>query len=273
MIAITISGGKDSTATLLLALEQYNKDQIVPIFADTGFESKITYDYIDYLQKTLSININVVKAKYDLLALIEKKKIFPSAIRRFCTDELKVKPMNEFIINYPYKIKELWLGIRTEESISRKKKYGHINNFDVIPYNEIFFVNSKKTQEKLKDLLIRMPIIDWTTEQVVKYIKNKGIKLNPLYEKPYKQNRVGCYPCILSSKKDFYSVWKTKEGKQNILNLIDLEKNIRTKYGLETRIKPDLTGEQLLRILESKDAQLNLFDEDTNFEICKICQI
>ena len=43
IILVSISGGKDSTATLLLALER-EKD-VRAVFADTGNEHQLTYDY------------------------------------------------------------------------------------------------------------------------------------------------------------------------------------------------------------------------------------
>ena len=57
MIAVAISGGKDSTATLLLAIEKYGEDNVIGIFTDTGFESSFTYKYLNYLQKLLNIKI------------------------------------------------------------------------------------------------------------------------------------------------------------------------------------------------------------------------
>ena len=57
MIAVLVSGGKDSTATLLLALERFPKDAVIPIFTDTGFESSETYEYLSYLEESLGIEI------------------------------------------------------------------------------------------------------------------------------------------------------------------------------------------------------------------------
>lgn len=52
---VSVSGGKDSTATALLAIEQ-NTDNIMFIFADTGNESHKTYDYlvVSYLSDPVS---------------------------------------------------------------------------------------------------------------------------------------------------------------------------------------------------------------------------
>ncbi len=42
---ISVSGGKDSTALLLLAIEQH-PENLSAVFADTGNEHQITYDYL-----------------------------------------------------------------------------------------------------------------------------------------------------------------------------------------------------------------------------------
>jgi 3'-phosphoadenosine 5'-phosphosulfate sulfotransferase (PAPS reductase)/FAD synthetase len=49
---LSFSGGKDSTATLIHLIKVLG---IVPIvvFCDTGNESKITHDYIDYVSELL----------------------------------------------------------------------------------------------------------------------------------------------------------------------------------------------------------------------------
>lgn len=45
---ISISGGKDSTATALLAVAMETENMQL-VFADTGHEHQATYDYVDYL--------------------------------------------------------------------------------------------------------------------------------------------------------------------------------------------------------------------------------
>lgn len=63
MNILSISGGKDSTAMLLLAIERDVEDMMC-VFADTGNEHKYTYEYIDYLEQKLGVTINRVKADY-----------------------------------------------------------------------------------------------------------------------------------------------------------------------------------------------------------------
>lgn len=61
---ISVSGGKDSTATLLLALARCPADSIVPIFCDTGNEHDETYSYLSYLEQALGITITRLKADF-----------------------------------------------------------------------------------------------------------------------------------------------------------------------------------------------------------------
>ncbi|CAM4061850.1 hypothetical protein Xentx_03598 [Xenorhabdus thuongxuanensis] len=66
---ITISGGKDSLAQWLLAIE--NGVKYVAVFADTGHEHPQTMEYLDYLESHLG-NIQRVTSRggrqFDLLA-------------------------------------------------------------------------------------------------------------------------------------------------------------------------------------------------------------
>ena len=67
---VSVSGGKDSTATLLLALMRGMPFQAV--FADTGHENPVTTDYVDYLSDRLGVEILKVRACFK--ARIEKKR-------------------------------------------------------------------------------------------------------------------------------------------------------------------------------------------------------
>lgn len=60
---VSMSGGKDSTATLLMARELYGDQTIIPIFADTGNEHELTIEYLGYLEQALDIQI--VRLKRD----------------------------------------------------------------------------------------------------------------------------------------------------------------------------------------------------------------
>ena len=61
---VSVSGGKDSTATLLLALARVPREQTVAIFCDTGNEIPITYAYLDHLEQHLGIQIHRLMADF-----------------------------------------------------------------------------------------------------------------------------------------------------------------------------------------------------------------
>jgi hypothetical protein len=71
---ISVSGGKDSTATLLLALERVPREQIVAIFCDTGNEIPVTQRHLDGLERHLGVRIHRLKA--DFSAEIAAKRRF-----------------------------------------------------------------------------------------------------------------------------------------------------------------------------------------------------
>ena len=59
---ISVSGGKDSAATLLIALENCQREHVLPIFCDTGNEHQAVYEYLNYLEQELDIKITRLKA-------------------------------------------------------------------------------------------------------------------------------------------------------------------------------------------------------------------
>jgi 3'-phosphoadenosine 5'-phosphosulfate sulfotransferase (PAPS reductase)/FAD synthetase len=78
---ISVSGGKDSTATLLTAIERFGHRRITPIFCDTGNEHAEVYAYLDYLEQALDIRIERLRANFDLE--IAAKRMFIARDKRF----------------------------------------------------------------------------------------------------------------------------------------------------------------------------------------------
>lgn len=63
---VSLSGGKDSTATALVAIELHGQENCRFVFADTGNEHEVTYEYaLDYLPRALGITVDVVRASFD----------------------------------------------------------------------------------------------------------------------------------------------------------------------------------------------------------------
>jgi predicted phosphoadenosine phosphosulfate sulfurtransferase len=60
---ISFSGGKDSTAMLLLAIERETPGLSI-VFADTGNEHEQTYDYVRYVEQATGVPIRWVTAEF-----------------------------------------------------------------------------------------------------------------------------------------------------------------------------------------------------------------
>jgi 3'-phosphoadenosine 5'-phosphosulfate sulfotransferase (PAPS reductase)/FAD synthetase len=173
---LAYSGGKDSTALLLHLQEK--KIEFTAIFCDTGWEHELTYKYLDYINRKLLKNklVTIRSSVYSgMRDLVKKKTRVPSMLARFCTSELKVLPM----INYVKNINDdvlVYQGIRADESASRA----------LLP---------KKQWSDDFDAYIERPLLHWSVQDCFDIIHRYKVKVNPLYKLGAK--RVGCFPCVL----------------------------------------------------------------------------
>lgn len=173
---VSISGGKDSLATLLHAKEILG-DNLTAIFCDTGHEHPLTYEYVKYMSKNIH-PISFYKA--DFSAQIERKRAFvkanwqdqgvdkkivenalkvlqptgnpfldlciwkgrfPSTRARFCSQELKrnvsVNQVTTPLIKQGFVVC-MWVGIRADESRERANlSVWHKENDDLWMYRPL----------------------------------------------------------------------------------------------------------------------------------------
>lgn len=221
---ISVSGGKDSTAVILDALERGVEFDCV--FADTGHEHKQTYEYLDYLEVALGISIRRVRARFaakmsgkreyiarkwaedgvpqeridralellvptgnPMLDLCLWKGRMPSTKARFCTDELKVIPITDQVIVpalREYRWVWSWQGVRADES-------RHRSTLPMLERGKLGIINYR-------------PILHWTADDCFAMHKRHGIKHNPLYEQG--MGRVGCMPCVNCRKSELNEIAK-----------------------------------------------------------------
>lgn len=203
-IICTVSGGKDSTAALLYTINEFcggKTDNLVAVFCDTGFEQGKTYQYLDYLETSLNIQIIRLRSKkFDgFIDMVKQKGRFPSTKARFCTTELKVKPMIDFLLDNVQDDILVVQGIRADESSNRAKMNEYCTYFK--GYREGKYTYRKKEVlafcKKYADEIWR-PLLNWTTADVFAYIEKNGLVRNDLYNHGF--TRVGCFPCIMATK-------------------------------------------------------------------------
>jgi len=220
---VSVSGGKDSTATLLVAMCM-DVPNLQGAFADTGNEHDETYAYLDYLEQATGVKITRVKADFTrqiegkrrfietkwraqgieesvVLAALDVlqptgnpfldlciwKGRFPSRKAQFCTSELKTEPMLEQVVMPLMETSSMiisWQGVRAAESINRR----------YLP--ETDYVGG--------GLYNYRPILKWDIEGVFEAHRYMGIKPNPLYSQG--MGRVGCMPCINCRKDELREI-------------------------------------------------------------------
>lgn len=179
----SFSGGKDSTA-LILHMQEVGIE-FRTVFCDTGWEHPIAMEYVDKIDRELLGGklIRLKSEKYDgFHDLAVKRKMVPGLRSRFCTQELKIFPLHAYLDTLEDGDITVYQGIRSEESPARAAM-------------------DKKTWEKdAGGFWIDRPLKDWTAEQVFEIHKRYGVTPNPLYTMG--MGRVGCWPCIMVSKRE-----------------------------------------------------------------------
>lgn len=197
---VTVSGGKDSTATLLHL--KYDLDlPVEAVFSDTGHEAIVTYWYLIYLSHEVHpitrIQGNMQQLRKDLdpeepltmLSLCRHKQRFPGMMSRFCTTELKLKPLREHVRarqeEEPDTEFVLVNGVRADESPKRAA-------MDERGFDEFMGVERW------------LPILHWTAAEVFACHDRHNVLANPLYTQG--MGRVGCFPCIYARKNELKNI-------------------------------------------------------------------
>jgi Phosphoadenosine phosphosulfate reductase family len=168
-----LSGGKDSSALAL-----YMRDRVPEMeyfFCDTGAELPETYDYLNKLEAALGKRIARLNAARDFDHWLEVYQgTLPSPQMRWCTKNLKIKPLEEWVgedtvISY--------VAIRADE-------------------NRIGYISTKP------NINARFPFRDDDIDKdgVTRILDEAGLGLPDYYEW---RTRSGCYFCFFQRKHEW----------------------------------------------------------------------
>lgn len=276
-ILVAYSGGKDSQACLLWAVNKYGAPNIEAVFCDTGWENPITYNHIISTTKSLGVKLVVVKSKkYNgFIDLAEKKKRFPSVKARFCTEELKSKPFIDYVLSQTTNL-IIIQGIRAAESKSRSRMEAECRYFKYYfePYNDRGKTHSyrkadiKEWCDKYSDDILR-PVFHWSADEVINYILDNGQMPNELYKQGFK--RVGCFPCILSGHKEVKSLIDRYPEKFD--ELVSHEKRIGSSFFkidfVPTRVQTGVCHRTGKSFTKAEDVKKYLNDKSLNLDLFK----
>lgn len=192
-VIASVSGGRDSAA-LSLHLRELGIEH-ERVFMDTGWEHRLTYEYLRGPLTAALGPITEIRGAETFTELVNRKGIFPARNKRFCTEELKVKPMQRYLrgltdgplfSDAPELVNAV--GIRRAESKARSE-------MPEWEWSEGF------------DCEVWRPLVAWTSADVAAIHERHGLAPNPLYA--LGASRVGCWPCIHARKSEIALVAST----------------------------------------------------------------
>jgi len=152
-----------------------NKLPISIFTLDTGRLFPETYDLIDRTVAKYKINIEVYFPNYQQVEQMVNNKginLFYESIenRKLCCGIRKTEPLKRALNNL-----EAWItGLRKEQAITRT----HMQAVEWDAMHSLVKVN---------------PLINWSAEQVERFIKSEAIPYNKLHDKGFPS--IGCQPC------------------------------------------------------------------------------
>lgn len=138
MNIFNFSGGKTSA---YMVLKYWKPDDLV-IFCDTGREHPKTYKFINDFEAFE--NIPIIRLAYEggFEAILKKRgnKTLPNRMRRFCTDDLKIKTARRYLVSIGLKKYDNIIGFRFDEPrrvISHKEKLKCVTTKFPLYYDKI----------------------------------------------------------------------------------------------------------------------------------------
>lgn len=241
---ISFSGGKDSTALLLMLLEKgFDPGDIV--FFDTGWEFPEMYQHINRVESYIGKKIIRLKPQKSFdYWMFEHKGTgmgFPHIIQvRWCSRE-KINALSKF-----------W------------RRSGKPTDYRGIAYDEAQRAKNSRSERK------EYPLVDWriTEKDALKYCYEKGFFWDGLYEH---FNRVSCWCCPLQGldelrnlRKFYPDLWeRLKEMQRKTFNkfrpdasVFDLEERFAKED--EQLIFPLIKRSEILPEREGKESDAKL---------------
>lgn len=112
---ISFSGGRTSGYMLRRILDAGLQRDVFILFADTGKERDETYDFVRACAAEWAVEISWVYRPGYFTQLITDRRFLPNPVTRFCTQELKIRPMRDWMLAKGYEHWTNVVGIRADE--------------------------------------------------------------------------------------------------------------------------------------------------------------
>ena len=249
--AVSLSGGKDSTAMLLLMIERGLPIDAV-LTADTGMEFPEMYEHLDKVERVLLrerglhltwlrhekgfewLMFNQPKQKEKTRQLRDKLGVpnygngWPGIRVRWCTGQLKTHLI--------------------EKKVNQIKQEHHALHYIGIAADE---------QQRMKNM--QYPLIDWkiTEKQALRICYDRGFDWNGLY-KLY--HRCSCWCCPFQSMDNLKTLRRHHPDLWQ--HLLQMDERALAQFGNTPlgHFREDWTVAQLDQRFDTEDRQLSLFE-------------
>ena len=237
---IHFSGGKDSTAMLLMMLEKGISVDYV-IFCDTGKEFPQMYGHINKVN-------TYIKEKYNKqITILKAEKSFDY----YMFDHIKTKGKHKGECGYGWTTMRIrWCTSNMKKNVANKflKQIG-----DCIEYIGIAYDEPKRHKKKADNVI--HPLYDWgiTEAMALDYCYSKGFFWNGLYEH---FKRLSCWCCPLKSLPELRTLYKCYPELWELLK--DMDSRSPNKFKNNCSVQ-DLDNRFQLETA-TKESMLSLFD-------------
>jgi len=247
MNIVSFSGGKDSTAMLLMMLEKgIQVDRV--IFVDTTKEFPQMYEHIAKVQEMIKpIKIETVKIDFDYWFAEhirtkgrwkgQKGYGWPDIHNRWCTG-LKREAYNHVVF-----------GV-THNPYKRKENVGNNSKKDIVEFIGIAYDEKHRTQhnkQHFKNRNVKYPLVEYgiTEKQALEYCYKNGLDWGGLYEK---LSRISCYCCPLQRINELRVLYN--EFPELWAEMIEMGKKSHRKF------RPDYSLKELTKRFEQENRQI-----------------
>ena len=222
---VSVSSGKDSDATLLLALARFPKERVLPIFCDTDNEDVAVEEHLLYLEARFGIRITRLKA--DFTAELLAKRQFIARDHRTGRDKSgrRLRWSNKakrraLAVMHPsgnvFLDLCMWKGrfpsrkaqfctqeLKTAKAVEFQQalvEQGHrVVSWQGVRRDESQNRRNAKLFERLQPRTYAYrPLVDWSAPMVFASLASNDVTPNRLYREGC--GRVGCMPCINTNK-------------------------------------------------------------------------
>jgi hypothetical protein len=172
-------------------IRQVVSDRIGTEFIGTLEEDAIIYTMLD-LEQYIGNKINWVTGKTfdEIIKRSDGKKYLPNVTQRFCTQEMKLKPLFDWWNTNFDEPLEMRIGFRANEQRRAKTMMEKTNDDGILEFKAI--VGKRKTQNKWANIAWQKPEFPLIEDNIYKdnvesYWKDKPVRF------AYMNNCVGCF--------------------------------------------------------------------------------